>query len=91
MKCPHCHSSLIKAKRQNVTIDYCPDCRGIWLDSGELDKIISLSLHQPIIESERDLRPADNRLFNDEFGNRHKGYTKKHSQKSIIDRFFDFD
>lgn len=41
MKCPTCtNSTLVLSVRENVEIDYCPDCRGVWLDRGELDKII---------------------------------------------------
>jgi Zn-finger nucleic acid-binding protein len=41
MKCPNCNATLLMTTRQEVEIDYCPECRGIWLDRGELDKIIS--------------------------------------------------
>ena len=40
MKCPNCEETLIMTERQGVEIDYCPKCRGVWLDKGELDKII---------------------------------------------------
>lgn len=41
MKCPTCANiDLVMSERQGVEIDYCPTCRGIWLDRGELDKII---------------------------------------------------
>jgi Zn-finger nucleic acid-binding protein len=41
VKCPVCReSSLVMTERQGVEIDYCPECRGVWLDRGELDKII---------------------------------------------------
>ena len=41
MKCPVCKDvTLIMAERNGVEIDYCPECRGVWLDRGELDKII---------------------------------------------------
>ncbi|MDP2875478.1 MAG: zf-TFIIB domain-containing protein [Holophaga sp.] len=40
MKCPKCTITLLLAERQGVEIDYCPECRGVWLDRGELDKII---------------------------------------------------
>ena len=44
MKCPVCKTvDLNLAERQGVEIDYCPECRGIWLDRGELDKIIAVS------------------------------------------------
>ncbi len=40
MQCPTCNVALVMAERSGVEIDYCPKCRGIWLDRGELDKII---------------------------------------------------
>lgn len=44
MKCPHCNDvALVMADRQGVEIDYCPQCRGVWLDRGELDKLIERS------------------------------------------------
>ena len=44
MKCPVCKEpDLVMSDRQGIEIDYCPTCRGIWLDRGELDKIIEKS------------------------------------------------
>lgn len=44
MKCPVCPESvLVMADRQGVEIDYCPSCRGVWLDRGELDKVLEKS------------------------------------------------
>ncbi|WP_027329746.1 zf-TFIIB domain-containing protein [Marinimicrobium agarilyticum] len=44
MKCPICtDENLVMADRQGIEIDYCPKCRGVWLDRGELDKIIERS------------------------------------------------
>ena len=43
MKCPVCNVDLKMADRQGIEIDYCPQCRGVWLDRGELDKIIERS------------------------------------------------
>lgn len=41
MKCPSCpDTTLVMSDRQGVEIDYCPSCRGIWLDRGELDKLL---------------------------------------------------
>ena len=40
MQCPVCAVPLVMSERQTVEIDYCPQCRGVWLDRGELDKII---------------------------------------------------
>jgi len=40
MLCPRCQVPLSMSERQGVEIDYCPQCRGVWLDRGELDKIL---------------------------------------------------
>jgi Zn-finger nucleic acid-binding protein len=40
MKCPACQETLSLSQRQGIEIDYCPTCRGVWLDRGELDKIL---------------------------------------------------
>ena len=40
MQCPACSETLVMSERQGIEIDYCPKCRGVWLDRGELDKII---------------------------------------------------
>lgn len=45
MKCPTCKDvTLTMTSRQDIEIDYCPECRGVWLDRGELDKLIEKSL-----------------------------------------------
>lgn len=44
MNCPNCRElKLVLSERQGIEIDYCPECRGIWLDRGELDKILEKS------------------------------------------------
>ena len=43
MPCPVCSIPLTLSERQGIEIDYCPQCRGVWLDRGELDKIIERS------------------------------------------------
>jgi len=47
MKCPVCNVDLLLSERQGIEIDYCPSCRGVWLDRGELDKIIERAAPQP--------------------------------------------
>lgn len=47
MKCPTCKDvTLTMTSRQDIEIDYCPECRGVWLDRGELDKLIEKSVSQ---------------------------------------------
>lgn len=43
MSCPIDGTTLVMSERQGIEIDYCPSCRGVWLDRGELDKIIERS------------------------------------------------
>ena len=43
MNCPNCNGALMLSEKQGIEIDVCPNCRGIWLDRGELDKIIERS------------------------------------------------
>lgn len=48
MKCPACAgTNLVMTERSGIEIDYCPECRGVWLDRGELDKIIERSANDP--------------------------------------------
>jgi Zn-finger nucleic acid-binding protein len=54
MKCPACNVDLVMAERQGIEIDYCPKCRGVWLDRGELDKIIERSTSETSQRSSRE-------------------------------------
>lgn len=56
MKCPIDGAQLVMSERSGIEIDYCPDCRGIWLDRGELDKIIDRSTAP--IGNQKDYRDA---------------------------------
>ena len=46
MQCPTDGTVLVMSERSGIEIDYCPTCRGVWLDRGELDKIVDRSLDQ---------------------------------------------
>ncbi|UJP40698.1 TFIIB-type zinc ribbon-containing protein [Cellulomonas palmilytica] len=48
MKCPVDQAELVMSERQGVEIDYCPTCRGVWLDRGELDKILDRAAAQAV-------------------------------------------
>ncbi|MCK6606155.1 MAG: zf-TFIIB domain-containing protein [Ignavibacteriaceae bacterium] len=103
MKCPVCSVELKIADRQGIEIDYCPQCRGIWLDRGELDKIIersSAAFAPPAQQTES--RPAeyekyerderDYRKYEDDYKNKYRyddHYGKK-KKKSFLDDIFDF-
>lgn len=47
MQCPTDGATLVMSERSGIEIDYCPDCRGIWLDRGELDKLVERSYGEP--------------------------------------------
>ena len=89
MKCPVCPESVLAvSSREGVEIDYCPTCRGVWLDRGELDKIIERTdLDQPA-PPRREERPAqrDDRPYQ-----RDDRYYGKKRKESVFERFFDFD
>ena len=85
MLCPVCHVGLAMTDRQGVEIDYCPQCRGVWLDRGELDKIIERSgqgatvvapVARPSYRPDRDYRDDG------------RGYPPKR-KKSFLEELFD--
>lgn len=82
MKCPNCNVALVMADRNGIEIDYCPDCRGVWLDRGELDKIIERSVQQPVVP-QRNSYPDQERYYSD----KDKYYKKK---KGLLGDLFDF-
>lgn len=91
MKCPHCEELLVISERQGIEIDYCPKCRGVWLDKGELDKIIERSeLHAPG-NYDKNKNQDD---FDDDYDNRsHYDDTYKNRKKrgGFLSNLFDFD
>ena len=76
MQCPIDGSELVMADRAGVEIDYCPKCRGVWLDRGELDKIIERSGQQApeaqVWKADDDRRP------------------RKKKRGGFLDELFDF-
>ena len=59
MNCPSCGTELKVGDRQGVEIDYCPSCRGVWLDRGELDKIIDRLSSAPWAQDRDFERPPE--------------------------------
>jgi len=92
MNCPNCNIKLHMTQRNDVEIDYCPDCRGVWLDRGELDKIIERSSISAPPTSNPSLSglfgKSDNRQGYGTQGNRPPQYYKK--KESFIEKLFDF-
>lgn len=94
MKCPVCVTeSLVMSERSGVEIDYCPKCRGVWLDRGELDKIIERSEQQISTKPEKSYHderksPYDDRKSYDD--RKHYGHHKPHKKESILGELFDW-
>lgn len=86
MQCPACESKLTMSERQGIEIDYCPSCRGVWLDRGELDKIIERSA----VASPRGGPPpgpyGHDRDWN---GDPHRGHRYGKRRKSFLEELFD--
>jgi Zn-finger nucleic acid-binding protein len=66
MKCPNCSETLVMTERQGVEIDYCPKCRGVWLDKGELDKIIEKSAGEQLSQQKQYDERIKNRRDDDD-------------------------
>lgn len=87
MKCPSCkESKLVMSERKGIEIDYCPDCRGIWLDRGELDKILERSREEEA-PAERE-RPRAQPMAQPGY---HPEYQQKYykRKKSFLEELFD--
>ncbi len=96
MKCPICVTvDLNLAERQGVEIDYCPECRGVWLDRGELDKILERSHSaQPVQPPRQEQRSYDQHSPVDHSDSRHHdshsyGHQGQHKRKSWLSEIFD--
>ena len=83
MKCPGDGAELKIADRQGIEIDYCPQCRGVWLDRGELDKIIERNAAQQPAAPVQQQQPQQQH-YDQGYG--HKPYKRR---KSFLEELFD--
>ncbi len=89
MKCPIDNSDLVMSDRQGIEIDYCPKCRGVWLDRGELDKIIERSASDDGPRQSRSDDDARYRSSDDRGYGRQQDYRPR-KKKSLLGEIFDF-
>jgi uncharacterized protein len=84
MACPIDGTALVMSERSGIEIDYCPSCRGVWLDRGELDKIIERNAgqQQPAPPAQQQQQPQQHY----EQGYGHKPYKRR---KSFLEELFD--
>ena len=86
MKCPTCpDAALAMTDRQGIEIDYCPKCRGVWLDRGELDKLLERAA---VPESRRDTAARTNRDIEDSDHRDSQGHRPRH-RKSWLSEILD--
>ena len=105
MLCPVCTDvTLVISSREGIEIDHCPQCRGVWLDRGELDKIIERAAPavvgatagaevRPAPSRREDLDDRDRERYERERyeRDRYQRYDKKRRRKSFLEEIFDFD
>ncbi|TAM35977.1 MAG: hypothetical protein EPN61_15975 [Burkholderiaceae bacterium] len=88
MQCPTCKDvQLVMSERKGIEIDYCPQCRGIWLDRGELDKIIERSVADhamPVAPS----APGPS-VIDQSWGRSAEHHGKPYRKKSFLSELFD--
>ena len=80
MTCPNDGASLVMSERQGIEIDYCPTCRGVWLDRGELDKIIERSTAEA---------PPSRQYVEQRSGYGRDDYKHGRKRKSFLHELFD--
>lgn len=98
MKCPVCETvDLRMSERSDVEIDYCPQCRGVWLDRGELDKIIERAAAAPVdyvSPASLEKRKRGEEVYHDDYDydddDRYKNPRHpKHRKRGFLDDIFD--
>ncbi|NNU80683.1 hypothetical protein HMH01_09570 [Halovulum dunhuangense] len=94
MQCPVDGTTLVMSDRNGVEIDYCPACRGVWLDRGELDKIIERSAAQGQMPPPPPSQAPSRHQARDDYrssghGHTDEGYRKK-KRGGFLEDLFDF-
>lgn len=80
MQCPQCTKiNLVMTERQGIEIDYCPQCRGVWLDRGELDELIERNAPSREDERERHSSHAREKVM------------KGRKRRGLLGELFEFD
>ncbi len=105
MKCPVCKDvTLLMTEKKGIEVDYCPECRGIWLDRGELEKLIEkeISYNDEYYERKTSLKAEnnydndyaqeekhkENKYYNDKYYDKKK-HSRKRKKESFLEDIFD--
>lgn len=90
MKCPNCNETLLMTERNSIEIDYCPSCRGVWLDKGELDKMLIFA------EKNHSASYSEHNYFHDSgqdknYSTHQQRQQRSGKKKSFLGDLFEFD
>lgn len=93
MNCPVCANvNLVMSERQGIEIDYCPQCRGVWLDRGELDKLIEKSVAGSSGQRYDETRePSRDYKSSERYREPHREGHHKKKREGFLSDLFDFD
>ncbi|HEX8390704.1 MAG TPA: zf-TFIIB domain-containing protein [Candidatus Saccharimonadales bacterium] len=87
MNCPNDQTMLVMSERRGIEIDYCPQCRGVWLDRGELDKL--LEHDAPTIQQSPQQRPSGDHYSQGSHNSEYRA-PKKQRREGFLGDLFDF-
>jgi Zn-finger nucleic acid-binding protein len=92
LRCPNDGSRLVEVDRSEILIDACPECRGVWLDRGELDKILVRERQLATGDPDEDFfREVEGRRRRDTAPERHEDPGRRRTRRSFLEDLLDFD
>ena len=89
MKCPLCDVPMREVNRRGVQIDVCPECKGVWLDRGELEKLIEVSEQEELAYERGSARRDDDRPRYDEDGRRRGAPVQQKKKKGWLSQMME--
>lgn len=95
MHCPNDNETLQMTSREGIEIDYCPKCRGVWLDRGELDKIIDRTSSGSVTQVRSDYSSHSGQAPHDQNSHHDRDYYGEHTyrkkkREGFMGDLFDF-
>jgi Zn-finger nucleic acid-binding protein len=98
LRCPACNSRLVEVERAELLIDACPECRGVWLDRGELDKILVRERRMQLGHDDDDLLRERRRVpererarYGDRHEDRYRDDCRRRNRRGFLEELLDFD
>lgn len=100
MRCPLCDAGMKEVERRGVLIDVCPECRGVWLDRGELEKLLATAEHyeserygEEELRAGRARKPEPDSRWEYDDDDQYRGHErpKRKKRRGLLGEIFDFD